>query len=384
MSLDIGMARPHVVWVRAFVLSAVVGDPAWGRADGSAHRVGGPIAWQDMTDMPAPPALPAPTDLSGSRRLTPQALQVLCRDAVLAAGGSPEMSTSLAEATVAAERRGKRDVGAAHLLDYLAALREGRLKGDASPRIDRPRAAVVRVDADHGTAQLAVDRAAGALVEAARDCGIAVLTTFNSYPAGELALYATRFAREGLVALVCGNSSPLMAVHEAREAVAGTNPLAFALPHRHGPRVFDQASSATAWVKVRDAAQRGEPIPDGWGLGPDGEPTTDATAALAGALLPFGGAKGANIAMMIEMLAAMSGGSFSLDAAPFDTGAEPPDLGLFIAAIDPTAVDPRYEERVEEHLQRLTAEHGVDFGRRKPPRTRIDLPEDLYQALLAG
>lgn len=47
-------------------------------------------------------------------------------------------------------------------------------------------------------------------------------------------------------------------------------------------------------------------------------------------------------------------------------------------------MDPRYEERVEEHLQRLTAEHGVDFGRRKPPRTRIDLPEDLYQALLAG
>src|SRR5699024_2120873 len=73
-------------------------------------------------------------------------------------------------------------------------------------------------------------------------------------------------------------------------------------------------------------------------------------AALTGALLPFGGAKGANIAMMIELLAAMSGGSFSLDAAPFDTGSRSPRLGLFIAAIDPTAFDPGYEERAETHL----------------------------------
>ncbi|MFC7457372.1 Ldh family oxidoreductase [Brachybacterium sp. GCM10030267] len=318
-----------------------------------------------------------------SRQVSLADLEPLCARAVRAAGGSPEMAATLATATVGAERRGKSAVGAAHLVDYLDALRDGRLHGGARPRVERPRAAAVRVDADRGTAQLAYDHGAGHLVEAARHCGVAVLSMHSAFPAGELAFYASRTAQQGLVALVCGNSPALMAAYGSRQAVTGTNPLAFALPHSSGPRVFDQASSATAWVRVREAAQRGEPIPPGWGLGPDGEPTTDASAALAGALLPFGGAKGANIAMMIEMLATMSGGTFSLDAAPFDSGSTSPSLGLFIAAIDPTAFDPRYEERIEEHLTRLAAEHGVDVGRRKAPLTEIDLPEDLYQRLAA-
>src|SRR5690625_7583035 len=84
--------------------------------------------------------------------------------------------------------------------------------------------------------------------------------------------------------------------------------------------------------------------------------------------------------MMIELLAAMSGGSFSLDAAPFDTGSRSPRLGLFIAAIDPTAFDPGYEERAETHLLRLHERFGIDVGRRRPPRTHVEIPEGLYQA----
>ena len=136
-------------------------------------------------------------------------------------------------------------------------------------------------------------------------------------------------------------------------------------------------------MSIRQAAERGEQIPAGWALDADGRPTVEAAAALTGALLPFGGAKGANIAMMIEMLAAMSGGSFSLDAAPFDTGSQSPRLGLFIAAIDPTAFDSGYEERAESHLLRLHERFGIDVGRRRPPRTHVEIPEDLYQALAA-
>src|SRR5699024_1333214 len=139
-------------------------------------------------------------------------------------------------------------------------------------------------------------------------CGVAVLSIHDSFPGGELGHFATRLAEQGLIALVCGNSPALMAAYDSTEADTGTNPLAFALPHSSGPRVFDQASSATAFVSIRQAAERGEHIPPGWALDADGQPTIDPAAALTGALLPFGGAKGANIAMMIELLAAMSGG----------------------------------------------------------------------------
>lgn len=291
------------------------------------------------------------------------------------------MAASLAAATVAAERRGKSGVGAAHLVDYLDALRTGRLHGAAVPRIEQRRAAVLIADADRGTAQLAFDRAANDLVEATRRCGVATLSTHNSFPAGELAHYATHLAERGLIALVCGNSPALMAIHDATDAVTGTNPLAFALPHSSGPRVIDQATSATAFVSIRDAAHRGEEIPAGWALDAGGRPTVDAREALAGVLLPFGGLKGGNIAMMVEMLAAMSGGAFSLDAAPFDTGSRSPRLGLFVAAIDPTAFDADYEQRAEEHLLRLRDQFGIDVGRRRPPRTHVQIPDELYQEL---
>jgi len=319
-----------------------------------------------------------------TRLLSLPELERLCMQAVRAAGGSPELASSLAVATVAAERRGKTAVGAAHLIDYLDALRTARLNGTARPHLTRRRAAALTVDADRGAAQLAFDHAGDDLVEAARSCGVAVLSIHDSFPGGELGHYATRLAEQGLIALVCGNSPALMAAYDATEAVTGTNPLAFALPHSSGPRVIDQASSATAFVSIRQAAQRGEEIPRGWALDAGGRPTVDAAAALAGVLLPFGGAKGANIAMMIEMLAAMSGGSFSLDAAPFDTGSQSPRLGLFIAAIDPTAFDANYEQRAEDHLLRLRERFGIDVGRRKQPRTHVEIPEDLYQALAAS
>lgn len=321
------------------------------------------------------PAVPSPLPLPDLERL--------CADALRAHGAGEDMARTLAAATVAAERRGKSGVGAAHLLDYLDALRTGRLHGAAEPRIEQPRAAVLRADADRGTAQLAVDRALPAVLEAARTCGVAVLSLHNSFPAGELAHYAHLLAEEGMIALVGGNSPALMSVHEAREPVTGTNPLAFALPHPSGPRVIDQAASATAFVTIREAARRGERIPEGWALDADGRPTTEATAALAGVLLPAGGIKGGNIAMMIEMLAAISGGSFSLEAAPFDEGTESPRLGLMIAAIDPTAFAEDYPERAEAHLLRLHERFGIDVGRRKEPRTHVELPGNVLAALTA-
>ncbi|MEV1042079.1 MULTISPECIES: Ldh family oxidoreductase [unclassified Streptomyces] len=321
------------------------------------------------------------TSNRSSHRMPLDALESLCESAIRSAGGSPEMAAVLASATVAAERRGRREVGAAHLLDYLAALRYGRLNGVARPRVASARAAVVTVDADCGTAQLAFDHALGDLVERARASGVAVLAMYNSFSAGELGHYASRVADKGLIALACANSPALMAVYGARVAITGTNPLSCALPHPSGPRMFDQATSAAAWVTVRDAAMRGETIPDGWALDADGNPTSDARAALSGALLPFGGVKGANIALVVEMLAAVAGGSFSQDAAPFDSGTRSPRLGLFVTAIDPTAFDTSYAQRAEDHLSRLASEHDADFGRRKTPITEVEIPDDVYRAL---
>lgn len=314
--------------------------------------------------------------------LTIPELRELCIAAITAAGGSPALAQSLAEATVAAERRGKTAVGTAHLFDYLDGLEAGRINGQAQPKVTNKLPAAHHVDADRGTAQLAFDAAFDDFASSAESLGISVLNIANAFTAGELGCYTTRLAERGLVAFAGANSPALMSLFGTPGSATGTNPFSFAVPHTGGPRMFDQATSAIAWVNVRNAADRGETIPDGWALAPDGAATNDAGAALAGSLLPFGGVKGSNVALMIELLAVHGGGRFSVDAPAFDSGQESPGTGLFVIAIAADAFDPGYSQRVAEHLDRLHARFGFDFGRKRSLEV-VELPEELHSVLLS-
>jgi len=317
---------------------------------------------------------------TASRTFAPADLEVLCRDVVRRAGASEATAQALAVATVEAEQRKRPAVGVRHLLDYVTALRDGRLNGHPSPTLTGSRPSALVADADGGPAQLAFDLFLPRLIDAAQSSGVAVLSLRNAFTTGELGFYVRRLTTAGLIGLVCGNSPALVSVYGSPGPVTGTNPLAFGVPQRSGSRAFDQASSATAWVNVRDAAERGEPIPEGWANDGDGEATTDATAALDGSLLPFGGVKGANIAIMVELLATLAGGSFSLDATG-SSGSEPPRLGLFALAIDPAAFDATALDRVERHFARDDASGLESFGRPREPLTRIDIEESLLERL---
>jgi (2R)-3-sulfolactate dehydrogenase (NADP+) len=276
--------------------------------------------------------------------------------ACLTCGASPAAAAALAAATLSAERHGRGEMGCAHLPDYLDGLREGRIDGQAEPRIDSPLPALVRVDGQRGIAQLGFDRVFEQLIAATQTCGIALFTQGNSYTAGEIGYYVRRLAQRGLVALAAANSHAMMAPAAGIPPVYGTNPIAFAAPRPapKPPLVFDQASSATAFVNLAQAAARGQPIPEGWALDPEGQPTTDPARAVLGALLPAGGRKGANIALMIEVLSAgLSLGQWSLDAGHFRSGQVSPGTGLTIIAIAPQALDPDFTARLEAQLGRL-------------------------------
>ncbi|MFC7885139.1 Ldh family oxidoreductase [Streptomyces sp. NPDC057376] len=307
-------------------------------------------------------------------------LELLCRTAIAAAGGNEATAVALTDAVLAAERRGNTAVGVAHLIDYLNALEEGRLNGSPQPVIRNGHRAVVAVTADDGIAQLAVHEARETLVAAARECGVAVLSVSNCFPVGELGYYTSLLAEEGFVALAGANSTALMSLFGAPKALTGTNPLSFAFPGQP-PRLVDQASSAVAWVKIREAAEAGESIPSGWALDAEGKPTTDATAALLGPVLPFGGVKGSNLAMVIELLAVLSGGQFSLDSPDFASGADAPRVGMFLIALDPTAFDPAYVSRAEVHFERLRSEYDIDFGRYYRRVEQAAIPEHVHARL---
>jgi LDH2 family malate/lactate/ureidoglycolate dehydrogenase len=313
-----------------------------------------------------------------TRRLNLTAATDLAARAARAAGASEAAARSLALATVSANAHGKGSSGFSHLIDYLTALRAGRIVGDAEPLVTSPAPAAIHCDARGGIAQLGFDRTFDDLRRRAETFGLALFTQSGSYTTGELGYYPRRLAEAGLIALAATSGPALMTVPGARTAVYCTNPLAFASPLDDGPPLLiDQASSATAFVELRRYAERGEALPPGWAVDADGQPTTDPHAAMRGALLAFGGARGANIALMVEVLAAgLTGANWALDAPSFTSGDRSPGAGLMVVAITPALLAPDFPQRLRLQLNRL-AELGVHIPGRRHAVAEIELPDAL-------
>jgi (2R)-3-sulfolactate dehydrogenase (NADP+) len=133
------------------------------------------------------------------------------------------------------------------------------------------------------------------------------------------------------------------------------------------PLVIDLAISKVARGKIMAARQKGVAIPDDWAFDKNGQPTTDAEEALAGTMSPSGGAKGAALALMIEIMAAgITGSKFAFESSSlFDDKGAPLSLGHTIIAIDPgvTAGD-----GFTERMALIAGEIGAQENARLPGR----------------
>lgn len=276
-------------------------------------------------------------------------------DAALAclarAGANPAMARATAAACVAAEAMGQAGHGLSRIPQYAMLLRVGRADGAAVPRVVRERGGTCLVDAADGLAypamQLAVEQAAAR----AATHGIACVGVTNSHHAGMSGIHVAALAQRGCVGLMFTNSPAAMPLPGGRTPRLGTNPIAAAFPRAGGPPiVIDLALSATARGKIMVAAKEGRAIPEGWALDATGAPTTDATAALKGAMLAMGGERGLALALAVELFAvALTGAAFGWQADSFFVEAgNRPRLGQALIAIDPRATaGEAYAERIE-------------------------------------
>jgi (2R)-3-sulfolactate dehydrogenase (NADP+) len=278
------------------------------------------------------------------------------------AGADAAQARPVARSIRRAEADGIGPVGLGYLPTYLAHLRSGKVDGRARPALAHPREGTLLADAAHGFAHPAFDAGLPALTAAARRCGTASLAIRRSYSIGVLGHPVEDLAVEGLVAFAVTNSPPNIAPWGGVKPLFGTNPLAFAAPRRSGPPlVIDQATSVVTKVALAAAARAGTDIPLGWALDSKGRPTTDPQAALQGSMLPFGGVKGAGMALMIDLLAAgLTGAKFSKDASPYAReDGPPPGVGQLIVAFDPDAFAPGFLDRIEDLAAAMLAQDGV-------------------------
>jgi (2R)-3-sulfolactate dehydrogenase (NADP+) len=294
---------------------------------------------------------------------------------LIASKTSPENAAAVSRALLAAEIDGQKGHGLSRAAAYAAQARSGKVDGYAVPRIDRKKTASVMVDVAHGFAYPAFELAAAELPPIARETGIVAAGFTRSHHAGALGLIVERIAGAEMLALMVSNSPHAMAAWGGKRGIFGTNPIAFAAPRQSAPPiVIDLALSEVARGKIMTAAQKGEPIPSGWAKDTDGNPTTNAEAALKGTLTPIGGAKGAALAFMVEILAAaLTGANLAFQASSFfNADGPPPAIGQFLIVIDPAAFGgERAAERLEQLCQAIEAEDGT----RLPGTRRIALRE---------
>jgi LDH2 family malate/lactate/ureidoglycolate dehydrogenase len=330
-------------------------------------------------------------------RLSLDEVRDLATRTLLHLGASRDNADAVADVITSAERDECKSHGLFRLPGYAIGLRNGRIDGKAVPVVTELAPSVVQVDARGGYAPLALNVGRAPLAEKARSQGIAAMPVVNAYHFAALWYEVEALAAQGLIAFAFVNSRSYVAPAGGTKPLYGTNPMAFGWPRKGcPPLVFDQASSASARGEIMIHKRDGKRIPEGWAIDRDGRPTTDPTEALAGAQLPFGGYKGAAVALMVELMASgLSHSHFGFEAAAEDAGdGGPAKGGELLLAMDPARFSLGGGDAALDHAEtlftRLLAQDGTRLpsdrryaARLRTPTEGIRIPKQLHDQILA-
>ncbi len=281
------------------------------------------------------------------------------------------------------EMRGVFTHGFLRLARYVSCMEAGGIKKDGKITLDFDSPSWAAVNGNDNLGIVVSYKAMQLAIEKAKATGIGVVNVRGSHHFGAAGYYASMCADQGMVGLSMSNGDILVAATGAAEKTIGNNPFSYAFPAgKYGKIVYDIAMSNTSDQKVIRLEKEGKPVPLGWIIDKNGNPTTDASQYMkGGTLLPFGGYKGYGLAMMVEVLAGtMSGAAMTGDVHAWNQN---PDVGgnvghLFVAMDlaklgDPLAYGARVEKMIDEIKAAKKAE-GVE---------KIYYPGEIEQDKLA-
>jgi len=287
----------------------------------------------------------------------------LATRALRKAGASKATAQTTAQALLVAEAEGLGGHGLSRVALYAQHLREGRADGKAKPMVARRKGATCLIDAKGGLAFPAAALAVKEAMKRAKRYGIAFAGVANSHHAGAMAYHLAPAAQAGLIGFAFSNSPAAITAWGGRKPLYGTNPIAAVFPRRaDAPIVVDLSITEVTRGKIMVHAKEGKPIPLGWAVDKDGNPTTDAKAALTGSLAAIGGVKGNALALAIELLCvALTGAAFGFENDSYFEPGGKPRIGQAYMILDPEGpVDANvYYSRVEAIISKMLAEEGV-------------------------
>ena len=237
-----------------------------------------------------------------------EALREFGQNAFVAAGMPREDAATATDVLVRADLRGIETHGFLRLPIYVNRVQTGFFNPRPCPRIVRETATTLLVDGDNGLGLVVSPWTMDRCIEKAQQAGSAWGAVRNAGHAGAIGIYAMRALAHDMIGICMTGANPRVRATFGTLRAIGTNPLAVAIPSAtEPPFVLDMATSVVAQGKIETAMLYDEPIPEGWAVDPDGQPTTDAQRGLAGASLPLGSTpelasyKGYGLALMVEL-----------------------------------------------------------------------------------
>ena len=233
-----------------------------------------------------------------------------------------------------------------------------------------------RIDGADHIGYIVGQRATDMAIEKASAMGLSAVGAVDTWYTGMLSYFAEQAADRDLVTMIASNASPWVAPHGAAEGRFGTNPMCFGFPSTGHPIVWDIGTSNVMHAEVLLARRQGAPLPEGRAFGPDGRPTTDPDAALAGAFTSWGGHKGSGLGLVVQMLGVLAGSDgMTPDLAGF---------GMVIVAIRPDIFGDAdgFKQRIADYAEAVRTAKPADPA--KPVRMPFDRSWAVREAARAS
>ena len=293
--------------------------------------------------------------------IDPDRLARFCQELFTATGTPAETARIVAQSLVYADLRGVDSHGVVRSEIYLERIAKGMIDPKANVTFVCDDGPIGLMDGGNGFGAFVGVKALEACMERAERFGVCALGVRHSNHFGTGAFYVERAVERNLALIVLSNASQTMPATGGARPFLGTNPIALGFPTgREVPFVLDMATSLVARGKIIMAAKKGLDIPLGWAVDEHGAPTTNAQAALNGAVLPMGGPKGSGLSMAIDILSGvLTGAGFGPSVRNmYEDWNRPQNVGHFFIAIDVARfLEPEcFRKRVGHYIDQLKAE----------------------------
>lgn len=279
-------------------------------------------------------------------------------------GVSKSHAEIVADCFVTADEYGVTSHGTAILPSHIQRIQRGGYNLNADIKVIKETAAFAVIDGDNSMGPVSAMFCLDYALKKCKQSGVFTVFSRNNNTFGPAFYYSLKAAEKGCIAFICSNSPAQMAPVGGCEKLLGTNPFATVIPVPGGdPIMVDMATSVVAKSKFKEYKTAGKPLPEGWALDNDGNPTTDPDKGMSGLILPMAGFKGYAISMLIDIFSGLLSGASYLDKVGrfYSEDGSSMNVGFYMTVIDPVAIcGEEYNQEIREYVDRIKSSKAAE------------------------